>query len=168
MPAPILSTSPAFPALYLYPLNDSFFIPKQIALTTSGRRVQLGRKSSKTPLHLGKKQVDFDSSVVSRVHAEVWQEGGKIFIRDLQSSNGTFLNGRRLSPEGHPHELKTNDVLELGIDITGYYDTIAHQKIACRVVCVFTRVEVAMVAMADSRGHRRGYSVTGSILLGNS
>ncbi|KAJ7433450.1 SMAD/FHA domain-containing protein [Mycena galericulata] len=167
MPAPMLSTSPVFPALYLYPLNDSFFIPKQIALATPGRRVQLGRKTSKSPPS-DKKQVYFDSSVVSRRHAEVWQEGNKIFIRDTQSVNGTFVNGRRLSPEGqdsYPYELKTNDLLELGSDITGYCDTIAHHRMVCRVVCVFTQVEVAMVAMADSRRHRRGYSVTGSIYV---
>ncbi|KAJ7716232.1 SMAD/FHA domain-containing protein [Mycena maculata] len=167
MPAPMLSTSPVFPALYLYPLNDSFFIPKQIALNTPGRRVQLGRKSAKSPT-ADKKQVYFDSSVVSRRHAEVWQEGNKIFIQDTQSANGTFVNGRRLSPEGrdsYRYELKTNDVLEFGTDIHGYYDTIAHHRIVCRIVCVFTQVEVAMVAMADSRRHRRGYSVTGSIYL---
>ncbi|KAF7367638.1 FHA domain-containing protein [Mycena sanguinolenta] len=168
MPAPTLSMSPAYPALYLYPLNDSFFIPKQINLTTAGRRVQLGRKTSKSP-PLDRKKVNFDSSVVSRQHAEVWQEGNKIFIRDIQSANGTYVNGRRLSPEGQdsfPYELKTNDVLELGSDIAGYYDTIAHKKIACRIVCVFTQVDVAMVAMADSKRHRRGYSVTGSVYIG--
>ncbi|KAJ7671867.1 hypothetical protein B0H17DRAFT_1208926 [Mycena rosella] len=138
MPAPMLSCSPAFPALYLYPLNDSFFIPKQISLSTAGRRIQLGRKTSKSPL-LDKKHVYFDSSVVSRRHAEVWQEGNKIFIRDTQSANGTFL--------------KTNDILEFGTDVSGYYDTIAHHRIVCRIVCVFTQVEVAMVAMADSRRH---------------
>ncbi|KAK7008088.1 FHA domain-containing protein [Favolaschia claudopus] len=172
MPAPMLSTSPVYPALYLYPLNDSFFIPKQIALTTYGRRVRLGRKSPSSNAQSSrapeKKQVNFDSSVVSRQHAEVWQEGNKIFVRHTQSANGTFVNGRRLSPEGqasYPYELKTNDLLELGTDITGYFDTIAHQRIVCRVVCVFTRVEVAMVAMADSRRQRRGYSVTGSVYI---
>ncbi|KAJ6460869.1 SMAD/FHA domain-containing protein, partial [Mycena vulgaris] len=150
-PAPMLSTSPAFPALYLYPLNDSFFIPKQIALSTSGRRVQLGRKTRKS-LPLDERHVYFDSSVVSRRHAEVWQEGNKIFVRDTHSANGTFVNGRRLSAEGrdsYPYELKTNDILEFGTDISGHYDTIAHHRIVCRIVCVFTQVEVAMVAMAD-------------------
>ncbi|KAJ7649545.1 SMAD/FHA domain-containing protein, partial [Mycena polygramma] len=85
----------------------------------------------------------FDSSVISRRHAEVWQEGSKIFIRDTGSANGTFVNGRRLSLEGHdsfPYELRTNDVVEFGTDIMikGYYDTIAHHRIVCRVVCVFT------------------------------
>ncbi|KAJ7205369.1 SMAD/FHA domain-containing protein [Mycena rebaudengoi] len=166
MPVPLLSTSTVYPALYLYPLRDSFFIPKQIALSTPGRRVLLGRKTSKSSPR--DRQVHFDSSVVSRRHAEVWQEGDKIFIRDTQSANGTFVNGHRLSPEGqdsYPHELKTNDIIELGTDICGYYDTIAHHKIACRIVCVFTQVELAMVAMSDSRRQRRGYSVTGSIYV---
>ncbi|KAJ7696371.1 SMAD/FHA domain-containing protein, partial [Mycena metata] len=83
----------------------------------------------------------FDSSVVSRQHAELWQEGNKIFLRDTQSANGTYVNGGRLSPEGrdsYPYELRTNDIVEFGADITGYFDTIAHQRIVCRVVCVFT------------------------------
>jgi hypothetical protein len=76
MPVPLLSTSTVYPALYLYPLHDSFFIPKQIALSTPGRRVLLGRKTSKSSPR--DRQVHFDSSVVSRRHAEVWQEGDKV------------------------------------------------------------------------------------------
>ncbi|KAF4596924.1 hypothetical protein EYR40_007374 [Pleurotus pulmonarius] len=33
-------------------------------------------------------------------HAEMWEETGKIFIKDVKSSNGTFINGERLSLEG--------------------------------------------------------------------
>lgn len=163
----MLSSSAALPALYLYPLNDSFFIPKQITLSVSGRRIQLGRKTSKSG-PLNKEHVYFDSSVVSRQQAEVWQEGNRIFVRDTGSANGTFVNGRRLSPEGQKsylHELKTNDILELGTDITGYYDTIAHRRVVCRIVCVFTEVEAAMVSMAESKRHRRGYSVTAGICI---
>jgi hypothetical protein len=38
----------------------------------------------------------------------------QIFIRDVKSSNGTFINGERLSQEGlesDPYELKTEDVV---------------------------------------------------------
>ena len=38
----------------------------------------------------------------------------KIFIKDVKSSNGTFINGSRLSNEGvesEPFELKTEDVV---------------------------------------------------------
>ncbi|KAJ7223252.1 SMAD/FHA domain-containing protein [Mycena pura] len=169
MPAPMILASPVFPALYLYPLNDSFFIPKQIVLASPGRRVLLGRKTSTSPPP-DETQVYFDSSVVSRRHAEVWQEGNKarIFIRDTGSANGTFVNGSRLSLEGQdscPYELKSNDIVELGTDILGYHDTIAHHRIVCQVACAFTQVDVAMIAMADSRRHRRGYSIIKSICL---
>jgi hypothetical protein len=38
----------------------------------------------------------------------------QIYIKDVKSSNGTFINGERLSPEGHesePFELKTEDIV---------------------------------------------------------
>ena len=38
----------------------------------------------------------------------------EIFIKDVKSSNGTFINQERLSPEGlesDPFELKTDDVV---------------------------------------------------------
>jgi pSer/pThr/pTyr-binding forkhead associated (FHA) protein len=38
----------------------------------------------------------------------------QIFIKDVKSSNGTFVNGKRLSAEGlesEPHELKSDDVV---------------------------------------------------------
>lgn len=39
---------------------------------------------------------------------------GQIFIKDVNSANGTFINGERLSQEGiesEPFELKTDDIL---------------------------------------------------------
>lgn len=38
----------------------------------------------------------------------------QIFIKDVKSSNGTFINGERLSSEGHesePFELKSDDIV---------------------------------------------------------
>ena len=43
-------------------------------------------------------------------HAEIYREHGRIYLRDLGSRHGTFLNGRRLTPnEGV--ELHDNDIL---------------------------------------------------------
>ena len=56
----------------------------------------------------------FDSKVLSRQHAEVWEDGGRIYIKDVKSSNGTFINGDRLSGEGvesEQYELKTDDIV---------------------------------------------------------
>ena len=63
-----------FPALYLYPLNDTWH-PKHISLTN--QRTKIGRQtSSKTAP--GERNGFFDSKVLSRQHAEVWEEGGKV------------------------------------------------------------------------------------------
>ncbi|TKA76821.1 hypothetical protein B0A49_03702 [Cryomyces minteri] len=80
----------------------------------------------------------FDSKVLSRQHAEVWAErNGKVFIKDVKSSNGTFVNGQRLSSENResePHELRAEDLLELGIDIVSEdQKTVVHHKVAARV-----------------------------------
>lgn len=47
---------------------------------------------------------------ISREHAEVVNEGGKLFIRDLASANGLRVNGA----DARNHELKPGDVVELG------------------------------------------------------
>ncbi|PPQ91248.1 hypothetical protein CVT25_006387 [Psilocybe cyanescens] len=57
----------------------------------------------------------FYSKMLSRQHAEVLEEGGKIYIKDITSSNGTFINDKRLSSEGHnsdPFELKSDDIAD--------------------------------------------------------
>src|SRR5207244_190955 len=33
---------------------------------------------------------------VSRKHAKIWERGGVVFIRDLNNSNGTFVDGVRV------------------------------------------------------------------------
>ena len=47
----------------------------------------IGRSSESLPI---------TDPTVSRRHAELTPDGDKWFLRDLDSSNGTFLNGRRL------------------------------------------------------------------------
>ena len=63
----------------------------------------------------------FESEAVFRRHAEIWAaENGKIWLWDVKSSNGTYINGERLSLENQVSEpcvLKEEDVLELGVDI---------------------------------------------------
>ncbi|KAJ7204574.1 hypothetical protein C8J57DRAFT_1100759 [Mycena rebaudengoi] len=152
-PAPFSSphNNPAFPALYLYPLNDSF-IPKHISLTPSGQRIKIGRQTN-AKTSPAERNGYFDSKVLSRQHAEVWEEGNKIFIKDVKSSNGTFINGERLSQEGlesEPYELKSDDIVEFGIDIVGEDNkTIIHHKVAARVSCVMNEQQAAMAARAE-------------------
>ncbi|KAI9784251.1 MAG: hypothetical protein M1816_000923 [Peltula sp. TS41687] len=122
--------------LCLLPMNGTFerkainvpFFPEVLRI---GR--QTNAKTVPTP-HNGY----FDSKVLSRQHAEIWADKlGKIWIRDVKSSNGTFVNGQRLSRENHdsePHELRDQDILELGIDIVSEdQKSIVHHKVAARI-----------------------------------
>ncbi|OBZ78501.1 hypothetical protein A0H81_02129 [Grifola frondosa] len=143
------------PALYLYPLNESF-VPKHISLINN-QRVKIGRQTNAKTVP-GERNGYFDSKVLSRQHAEVWEENGKIYIKDVKSSNGTFINSERLSPEGlesEPFELKTDDIVEFGIDIVGEDNkTIIHHKVAARVLCVFTELDAQAAQRAETQNPR--------------
>lgn len=122
--------------LVLAPMNSTFE-KKQIHVPFYPEVLRIGRqtnaKTVPTPVN-----GYFDSKVLSRQHAEIWADkSGKIWIRDVKSSNGTFVNGHRLSPENREseaHELRENDTLELGIDIVSEdQNTIVHHKVSAKV-----------------------------------
>jgi DNA-binding response OmpR family regulator len=50
---------------------------------------------------------------VSRQHAAIYREGEQLMVTDLDTDNGTWLNGARLQPNA-PHRLAHNDKLKLG------------------------------------------------------
>jgi hypothetical protein len=50
---------------------------------------------------------------VSRRHAKITRRGSEVFIEDLGSINGTFLNRKKLTPY-LPQALKSGDELQLG------------------------------------------------------
>jgi hypothetical protein len=49
---------------------------------------------------------------VSRQHAEIYLEGGRYFLRDLGSKNGTYLNGQVVSDAT---ELDDSDVIQIAL-----------------------------------------------------
>ncbi len=51
------------------------------------------------------------SAQVSRRHCELYEVGGQLMLRDLGSSNGTFVNGKRVSGE---QALKHGDEVTVG------------------------------------------------------
>ena len=62
---------------------------------------------------LGTLEVVLDDSSVSRRHAEVRADAdGGWSVRDLDSTNGTFVNGVRVGPDGH--RLRPRDVIQFG------------------------------------------------------
>ena len=122
--------------LILLPMNGTFE-RKQINVPLFPEMLRIGRQTNAKTIPTASNGY-FDSKVLSRQHAEIWADrSGKIWIRDVKSSNGTFVNGVRLSPESRdsePHELRENDMLELGIDIVSEdQKSIVHHKVSAKI-----------------------------------
>jgi hypothetical protein len=84
--------------------------PRQPVLLLAGRRIVLGRAGAT----LGRSrdcEVVLDDANVSRRHAEVRPSGGSWIVRDLGSTNGVKVNGRRITGA---QSLKRGDAIELG------------------------------------------------------
>ncbi|KAF8878974.1 hypothetical protein CPB84DRAFT_1688127, partial [Gymnopilus junonius] len=68
-------------------------------------------------------------------------KSSQVYINDMKSSNGTFIDGKQLSSEGQesePFELKGDDIDEFGIDIVGEdNEMVIHHKITACVICMF-------------------------------
>ncbi len=56
-------------------------------------------------------EVHIDDSYASAAHARIYRRGGRVYIEDLGSTNGTFVNGRQLA---RPHPLEVNDTVRIG------------------------------------------------------
>jgi pSer/pThr/pTyr-binding forkhead associated (FHA) protein len=97
-----------------------------------GKRLKkLGTKSMRCLLFNGKeiqmhscltigraRENDFviEDSMVSRYHLEIQQIRGSYFIKDRCSRNGTYLNGKIVSPDKYI-KLKHGDTIRLGTRI---------------------------------------------------
>lgn len=122
--------------LHLSPMNGTFE-RKTINVPYAPDCMRIGRQTNQKTVPSPVNGF-FDSKVLSRQHAEIYADRqGRIFIRDVKSSNGTFVNGIRLSPENkesEPRELREHDILELGIDIVSEdQKTVVHHKVAAKV-----------------------------------
>jgi pSer/pThr/pTyr-binding forkhead associated (FHA) protein len=72
----------------------------------AGRKVVVGRQSGN--------DVVVPDEQVSRKHAEIEERGGVLVVTDLNSSNGTFVNGTRISS---PQTLRAGDTVQVGTTV---------------------------------------------------
>lgn len=57
--------------------------------------------------------VMIDEAGVGRIHAEIHKNDDKYYIKDIQSLNGSFVNGKKI-PSNQYYELKTGDQIKIG------------------------------------------------------
>lgn len=74
--------------------------------------------------------------LVSRKHTELFEQEGQLFVRDLGSLNGTYVNSQRI---GESQPLKPNELLTLGnVTFRAVYDLAS---VAAPVVPEFQEIE---------------------------
>ncbi|XP_046840155.1 sarcolemmal membrane-associated protein-like [Xenia sp. Carnegie-2017] len=102
-------------AIFTSRSNSQDFEERRVLLTES---VKIGRSVAK--LKSASNNLIFDCKVLSRNHAIVWYEGGKFFLQDTKSSNGTFINNVRLSKgaeESDAKEIFSGDIVQFGVEV---------------------------------------------------
>jgi predicted component of type VI protein secretion system len=77
-----------------------------------GDLITIGRDAANT--------IQINDAEISRRHARLQFQGGKYLIEDAGSTNGTHVNGQRLSA---PYVLKPGDVVSFGETIVLAYET---------------------------------------------
>jgi len=90
------------------------FAPARIALDIAERGATR-RFEGLCPLTIGRASsadVMVMDPEVSRVHARFESQGGVVYVSDAGSSNGTFLNGRRLDGA---IEVRPGDSIDVGV-----------------------------------------------------
>jgi predicted component of type VI protein secretion system len=92
-------------------------VPKLIVESGGERRelkvtgpVTIGRSPGAT-LHI-------DANTLSREHTQVFLQGGRLYVRDMESKNGTYLNGaliRQPEPLQHGDKIRVGPVVVLTV-----------------------------------------------------
>ncbi len=77
----------------------------------------IGRKDPKyqVPLDLDLSRLD-PGKAVSRQHASIGRDGSSHYLLDMESTNGTRLNGEKAAP-GKKLPLKDGDVIQFGLEV---------------------------------------------------
>jgi hypothetical protein len=78
-----------------------------------GDLLSIGRDSSN--------EISVNDAEISRRHARLMFQGGKYVLEDMGSTNGTFVNGQRLTG---PRVLKSGEVISLGEQIVFVYEAV--------------------------------------------
>lgn len=83
-------------------------------IVISGPHVGRMYKVDKESITMGrspKVDLQLNDVGVSRQHARIQNQGDRVFVEDLQSANGTYINGRRVTAD---YQLQDGDKITLG------------------------------------------------------
>ena len=105
----VLAARPRFRAA----VEVGILTPMQVGLEVYERGAQRSLQA-RAPLEIGRSKqsgISLHDSEVSRRHARLAAHDGTLFVEDLESRNGTFLNGRRVT---EAIEVREGDAIDVG------------------------------------------------------
>lgn len=116
-----------------------------------------------TPIRIGRagaNAICIQHDSVSREHAEVALRNGRLYLRDLKSRNGTWLNG---APVRRPAELHTGDRILIGRVRLFVAETPAwpiSEAGGRPLATTLLKLPPASMIAADAKGRSKDYAVT--------
>jgi pSer/pThr/pTyr-binding forkhead associated (FHA) protein len=92
--------------------------------------LSLGLKDQTT--HIGRSaenDIQIRDNYVSRRHLELYKKGDKYFIKDLNSANGTFLNGKKIRSKV-ARGVKEGDTIVIGMTLICLGETCSERVLS--------------------------------------
>jgi pSer/pThr/pTyr-binding forkhead associated (FHA) protein len=124
--------------LHLTTITEAILVPVAPAdIAISLRSIYLSQTKVITIGRQEGADLSIQHSSISRRHAEISYANGQYVLRDLASTNGTFLNDKRVEPAS-VHRLNANDSLRFG-----------------QVLCVFRLRQVDPESSVLLRSHKQ-------------
>ncbi|KAI9780119.1 MAG: hypothetical protein M1816_003174 [Peltula sp. TS41687] len=120
--------------LVLFPIDLADEYPERVlTLTPNSTLVKVGRasKDNTKDLNSGPENAYFDSPIMSREHAKIWIKNLIVYIQDVGSLHGTFLNHKPLT-KGVPYTLPHGAVVTFGCRVTRAAETFSARSFRVR------------------------------------
>jgi pSer/pThr/pTyr-binding forkhead associated (FHA) protein len=81
---------------------------EQLSLGLNGRTILIGRSPEN--------DIQIQDNYVSRKHLELYKKGERYFIKDLDSANGTLVNGKNIGSKKE-RRVKEGDTIVIGMTL---------------------------------------------------
>ena len=128
-------------------------MPVKLTVVLSGRTISRHEFKDFQRLKVGRNEdcdVFIDNLGVSRVHCEIVKKPGFVQLRDMQSGNGTFVNGKQITT----YNLNSGDLISLGERHArrfGLPDLAGTESVGRRPGMIGDTIDVERVAVHPAR-----------------
>src|SRR5215210_3902629 len=116
--------------------------------TPDGGRQRVALENEITVGRTNLAQIAIEDAQLSRLHATIWREDDDVWIQDENSTNGTFVNGERISGER-----KVNDRDEI---LLGTETRILVERVGSRESRVESKANTAQLIGEGQRTKDKG------------